>query len=115
MSNFGLIGHPLAHSFSPAYFKKKFEKLGLIDHRYLLYDFEILPNLNQWIASEHGLKGLNVTIPYKRAVIQFLNHLSAEALAIGAVNCIKIVREQDTLLLYGENTDWLGFKQSLVP
>jgi len=106
---FGLLGFPLGHSFSPTYFKKKFEEEGLYDHSY-----KAVP-----IASVHGFKyldqtdlvGLNVTVPYKEQIIDFLDTLEGDAQEIQAVNTI-VFNNGKTI---GYNTDVYGFEQSLVP
>ncbi len=106
---FGIIGYPLSHSFSPGYFSAKFEREGLLHCRYDAYplaSIDLLPNL---IAEMPNLLGLNVTIPYKTTVIPFLNELSEEASAIGAVNVIKI----ENGYLIGHNSDVFGFEVSL--
>ena len=107
MKKYGLIGYPLTHSFSPKYFAEKVrdEKINAEYKAYSLPEVEAFLDL-----FEQGLSGLNVTIPYKEKVKPFLDKLSAEATAIGAVNTIK--KEGD--LLVGYNTDVYGFESSLV-
>jgi len=106
---YGLIGFPLSHTFSPDYFKKKFDSLGMTDTQYDAYPLatieEVCPLFTQ-------LKGLNVTIPYKKTIMPFLDQLSIEAKAIGAVNTVSIAPDGTTI---GYNTDVYGFEQSLVP
>ena len=107
---FGLIGHPLSHSFSKKYFSEKFQKEGFRDCRYELFplpDIEALPKL---LAAHPNLCGLNVTIPHKQSVIPFLHEIEAEAQAAGAVNCIQIKGGE----LIGYNTDISGFERSLL-
>ncbi len=108
-SSFGLIGFPLGHSFSPAYFAAKFERLGIDAHyeAFPLDSIDALPAL----LRERSPRGLNVTTPYKQAVIPFLDALSEDAAAIGAVNCIDIRNGR----LTGHNTDWSAFRDSLKP
>ncbi len=106
---FGLIGYPLGHSFSQEYFTRKFEQLGLNDFTYDLYPTATIQELPAILRSD--VFGWNVTIPYKSAIISYLNELDAQALKIGAVNTI--VRTG----LYswkGFNTDTNGFRDSLV-
>jgi shikimate dehydrogenase len=107
---YGLIGYPLTHSFSLAYFRKKFEA-GNIDAIYSAFELISINELPELISSVPNLAGLNVTIPYKTAVIPFLDELSDEAKAIGAVNCIGIHAGK----LTGHNTDASAFEQSLRP
>jgi len=111
MNVYGLIGHPLTHSFSKKYFTEKFEKESINNSLYELFDIDSIDQLTNIINNNSNLKGLNVTIPYKEQVIPFLTSLSDEAKKIGAVNTIKI--EGDELI--GHNTDYFGFKQSLKP
>lgn len=111
MKKYGLIGHPLTHSFSKKYFTDKFIKEHITDCEYQLFDIENINELNTVLKSNPELKGLNVTIPYKEQAIPFLDEISEEAKMIGAVNTIKIENNQ----LIGYNTDYFGFKQSLKP
>lgn len=112
MSTYGLLGYPLAVSFSPAYFTNKFKQLGL-DHEYLLFPREGVADLRLWIAAQPVLAGLNVTIPHKKAVLAALDELTPEARAAGAVNTIRIAHHP--LRLTGHNTDVIGFQESLLP
>ncbi len=93
-SLFGLLGHPLGHSFSRAYFNNMFAREG-IDAEYLNFDIPSIDMLPQIVAEHPNLRGLNVTIPYKKTVIPFLDELSDEARAIGAVNVVRISRLND--------------------
>jgi len=110
MIRFGLIGRGLGHSFSAEYFTQKFHRLQLADHQYSLYPLESIEELPHLIRKETGLKGLNVTIPYKQEVIPLLDTLSQEAEQIGAVNTIAI--RNGTLI--GYNTDSFGFEKSIA-
>jgi len=104
-----LIGYPLSHSFSPTYFKKKFERLGITNTQYDIYPIDTIEKVLPLIKQ---LKGINVTIPYKKLVMPFLDHISPEAKAIGAVNTIYINPDGTTI---GYNSDVYGFEQSLSP
>lgn len=97
----GLIGYPLAHSFSPAYFADKFNALGLIDWSYSLYPLADISMFPELCKQQPNLKGLNVTIPYKQTILPYLNIVDDDAAQIGAVNTI--VFNQDGLI--GYNTD----------
>lgn len=108
-AEFGLIGHPLGHSFSAAYFSQKFARENL-DFRYTNFDIADLKREIPALKAEAHHIGFNVTIPHKQDIIAFLNRLSPEAAAIGAVNTIKV--EQDGSWT-GHNTDHLGFFESL--
>lgn len=109
-TEYGIIGWPLDHSFSPAYFTDKFRKEG-IDATYTAYPLPDIAALQDLLQAHPRLRGLNVTIPYKTSVIPFLDSLSPDASAIGAVNCISVLPEG----LVGFNTDWTGFRDSLQP
>ena len=110
MRRFGLIGRPLVHSASAAYFTRKFAVEGLSDCAYELYELPSAAALAELLEQHPDLCGLNVTIPYKRDVIPFLDSVSAEARAIGAVNCIRRTAEGR---LEGYNTDIIGLRESL--
>ena len=109
MRKFGLIGFPLGHSFSKKYFTEKFSREGIQGCQFELYPIASIQEFPQLFASEPGLEGLSVTIPYKEQVISYLDGLDPACAQIGAVNCIRI-RDGKKI---GFNTDYLGFKQSL--
>lgn len=111
MKKYGLIGHPLTHSFSKKFFTEKFEKEQLNDCLYDLFDIPSINELTIILKNNPELKGLNVTIPYKEVVMDVLDEIDEEAKKIGAVNTIKIKNNK----LTGYNTDYFGFKQSLKP
>ena len=114
---YGLVGFPLKHSFSSKFFAEKFAREG-INAEYLNFEIEDILQLRDVIIFNQRLRGLNVTIPYKEQVIPFLDALSPEAREIGAVNTIKIEREQGKMYFYrltGYNTDYIGFKKSIQP
>jgi len=115
MRFFGLIGKSLEHSFSPVYFKEKFEKEGITDSFYQLFPLKTIDEFNQLISDFSELTGVNVTIPYKQSIIQFLDKIDFHAKHIGAVNTIKFERINQKLKLKGYNTDYLGFIDSLKP
>lgn len=107
MKQYGLIGFPLIHSFSPHYFLEKFKREN-INARYDLFQLEKIEDFKDLIQ-QNDLAGLNVTVPYKESVISFLDELSNEARAIGAVNTI--VFKQGKLI--GYNTDAPAFEHVL--
>jgi shikimate dehydrogenase len=111
MRLFGLIGKPLTHSFSKSFFTDKFQRENLPNCTYENFELQSINELSQLINHHHSLMGLNVTIPYKEEVLQFLTSKSSVVEQIGACNCIKIV-EKDLL---GFNTDVIGFERSLLP
>ena len=110
MRTFGLIGKTLSHSFSEVYFNEKFLKEDISDAEYKNFE---LNNISEFtdLISKMKLSGLNVTIPYKESVIPFLDELTPQAKAIGAVNTIQF---KDNKLI-GHNTDTIGFSQSIYP
>lgn len=99
----GLLGRKLGHSYSP----QIHAKLGSYD--YALFEKE--PEELESFLHSGAFTGLNVTIPYKKAVIPFLDALSPRAQALGAVNTI--VRRPDGTLI-GHNTDFFGFQTTLA-
>ncbi|MXN89684.1 shikimate dehydrogenase [Flavobacterium sp. Sd200] len=109
---FGLIGRNISYSFSAGYFKEKFDNLGLKKYSYNNFDIESIDKLPKIIKKTEGLKGLNVTIPYKEEVIPLLDKLSKNAKIIGAVNTITVDKNGKTK---GYNTDFYGFKKALEP
>lgn len=111
---YGLLGYPLGHSFSRAFFLEKFAREG-IDATYLNFELPSADLLQQVIAEHPGLRGLNVTLPHKQAVIPLLDELSDEARAIGAVNVIRITRQGGRPHLKGFNSDIIGFMDSIRP
>ena len=111
MIRYGLIGKPLTHSFSQRYFTEKFEREGLRDHRYDRFELDSTDELRALVRDTPGLRGLNVTIPFKQAVMPLLDAVDPLAAAVGAVNTIRIDGER----LIGYNTDVEGFRQTLLP
>ncbi len=114
-AQYGLIGHPLAHSFSREFFNQKFASEG-VDAEYINFDIEDINYLTEIVSEYPNLRGLNVTTPYKEAVLPFLTQLDDEAQAIGAVNVIKIIRDSKTgevTALKGYNSDSPGFEQTI--
>jgi shikimate dehydrogenase len=108
---FGLIGFPLSHSFSKGYFANHFLTENILDAQYENYPIESIDSLTDLWKNNPDLKGLNVTIPYKKLVIPFLQHTSSVVQSIQACNCIKLHQGA----LYGYNTDVIGFEKSLLP
>ena len=109
----GLIGFPLGHSWSKAYFAEKFRREGIRSFAYELFPIQDAGMIGDLIRDNPQLEGLNVTIPHKEAIIPFLDKLSGSAAAIGAVNTIAIDRKQGGVFTTGYNTDAFGFDRSL--
>lgn len=110
MNNLGLIGKNIAYSFSEKYFTEKFHRQNLTDFYYQLFDLEDINEIETLFSNEN-LLGFNITIPYKQAIIPFLDALSTEAEKVGAVNTVKICEGKKI----GYNTDVYGFEKSFVP
>ena len=114
MDKYGLIGYPLGHSFSVNYFNQKFADEG-INAKYINFEIADVEQIIEVIAANPELKGLNVTIPHKERVIEFLDQLSPEARAIGAVNVIRVTHDGGKIYMKGFNSDVIGFTQSIEP
>jgi len=107
---YGLLGKNIAYSFSRKYFNNRFEKEG-VDAHYKNFDLQHIEELKDVLNTEQ-VNGMNVTIPYKLEVMPFLDRLSPDAAAIGAVNVVKFEKDGS---LTGHNSDYYGFKESLLP
>ena len=112
MRTFGLIGKPLGHSFSVAYFTKKFSEEE-INAEYRNFPLERVSDFELLVKNESDLAGLNVTVPYKQKIIPYLDALADTARNIQAVNTICFCRKKGIRVLVGHNTDVIGFEQSL--
>ncbi|WP_111309552.1 shikimate dehydrogenase family protein [Confluentibacter sediminis] len=112
MHKLGLLGKNISYSFSRTYFKSKFEKEGILDVSYENFDIEDISLFPSIIENTYGLKGLNVTIPYKQVVMPYLDDIDEKAKTIGAVNTIKVKKDGK---LIGYNTDCYGFEKSIKP
>ena len=110
MAKFGLIGKNIDYSFSQEYFIRKFERENLA-HTFQNFDISSIEAIKNIISKNKDLKGLNITIPYKESIIPYLDKIDKEAKSIGAVNTIKI--EKDNTLI-GYNTDNYGFAKALI-
>jgi len=107
MDKFGLIGHPLGHSMSPLIHEKLFKLSGISDSSYELID--IAPeNLSTDVENLRQLRGFNITIPHKTAIIPFTDSLAESAQRYNSVNCI----HNDNGKFIGYNTDCDGFLRS---
>jgi len=114
MDLYGIVGFPLTHSFSPRYFTGKFEREG-IDAEYVKFEIPDISLFPEIIFSNVNLKGLNVTIPYKEQIMKYLDRLDSQAEDIGAINVIKVQRDNDKVELIGYNSDIVGFQNSIQP
>lgn len=109
---YGLIGKNISYSFSKKYFTEKFALVNLTDCTYENFDLQTITEFPKLIAENPDLKGLNVTIPYKEAILPYLDKLSKNAAQIGAVNVIRFTKKGK---LKGYNSDYYGFMKSLAP
>jgi len=108
MALFGIIGKSLAHSFSPSFFNDFFKKNNF-NHDYRCFELSSISKLPGLIENYPSLVGFNVTIPYKREILSYLDYISDEAKEIGAVNTVIITRNGKEIFLKGYNTDVTGF------
>lgn len=110
---FGLLGKNISYSFSKGYFTDKFNSDEFEGCTYENFDIPAIEGFVTIIKeNHHELNGINVTIPYKEAVMPYLDKLSKKATLIGAVNTIKFTKKGQ---LKGYNTDYYGFKKALKP
>ncbi len=110
MAKYGLVGRNIDYSFSRGFFNAKFKRERRAD-QYENFDLSSIEQLDDFLADQSDLKGFNVTIPYKEAIIPFLNELSSTVQEIGAVNTV-VIKEDGALI--GHNTDHLGFSKSIL-
>lgn len=115
-ADFGLIGHPLAHSFSERFFATFFEMNGM-PFKYENFDLpELTPeSIYKVVMLNDKLRGFNVTAPYKEAIREYLDSCDELATRVGAVNTVKVLRADDGRVtgLKGYNTDVAGFTKAL--
>ncbi|MGM9969683.1 MAG: shikimate dehydrogenase family protein [Anaeroplasma sp.] len=110
MRKYALIGAKLSHSFSPIIHKEIMNDMN-VDGSYELLEckpFELEGIINKLRTGEYS--GFNVTIPYKKEVIKYIDELSTECQKIGSVNTISLVDGK----IVGYNTDYYGFYQELI-
>lgn len=116
MNIYGLIGFPLGHSFSAKFFTEKFAAEG-IDAVYRNYELPDISDLMELLSEYPDIRGINVTIPYKQQIIPYLTSVSPQAEAIGAVNTVKVIHDEEGNVkeLCGYNTDAPAFARTLAP
>lgn len=115
MRIFGLIGFPLGHSFSKKYFSEKFLREHIKDCSYENLPLPRIDLINDLISNNPDLCGLNITIPYKSAIMKYLDYIDKQALEVGAVNVLKILKKNNKTRIHGFNTDVDGFRDSVLP
>lgn len=109
----GLIGYPLGHTFSPAYFNEKFKLLGMSDWHYEAFPLETIRHLPDLLEQHPDMVAFNVTLPYKLSVLNYCHELDDAVNAIGAANLITISRQGEMNRLKAYNTDYIGFSITL--
>lgn len=109
---FGLLGRDINYSFSRGYFTEKFQKENIEGCSYENFDIPVITDFPAIIANSSDIFGINVTIPYKEQVMQYMDEMNENASKIGAVNTIKFTKEGN---LRGYNTDYYGFMESIKP
>lgn len=115
MRTYGLVGFPLTHSYSRAFFTNKFE-VEQLDAQYVNFELKEIEDLQQVLTEYPNLCGLNVTLPYKTAVMAYLDELDDVAASIGAVNVIAFRKDAaGNVRLKGYNSDVIGFRNSIQP
>lgn len=114
MKTFGIIGYPLAQSFSYKYFTQKFKEEN-IDARFLNFEIPTIEEFPSLLDHHPYITGLSVTIPYKEKIIDYLDELDDSAQMVKAVNSVKIIWKDKKPFLKGYNTDLIGFKNSIKP
>ena len=115
MRTYGLIGYPLSHSFSKKFFTQKFQKENIKDCIYKKISLKNISELKDIIDANPSMLGFNVTIPHKESIIPYLDEMDETALQIGAVNVVRIKRNNFSFSLKGYNTDAGGFEKSIQP
>ena len=106
----GIIGKPIKHSLSPV-LHSFWLRMYDIESTYKIYELE-KNDISRFLKSleDNNIDGLNVTIPYKSLVMDYLDHIEQDALDLGAVNTIKVEKQNK---LTGYNTDAYGFMHHL--
>lgn len=112
MIELGLIGCSLKHSFSSIFFEKYFHNKKLNNYSYTNFEIDNISQILNIIYTNNDLIGLNITIPYKQSIIPYLDNIDSTAVEIGAINTLKIRRENE-IIINGYNTDWIGFNKSI--
>lgn len=108
MKLYGLLGYPLSHSFSKDYFTRKFQNAEYKDCAYQNFELQSLFDIKNYLNSFEGLKGFNITIPYKEQILNYLDRSDKLVESINACNCISVIENE----WIGYNTDVIGFELS---
>ncbi len=110
MKKLGLIGYPLSHSFSKKYFETKFHNEKIPGYSYELFELKNLDTFPLILKKNPCLTGLNVTIPYKEKILDYVDEKDPIVEEIGAANTLKIINGK----IKAFNTDVIGFEKSFV-
>lgn len=110
MRLFGLLGYPLAQSFSKKYFDEKIRQQGLTDCRFENFSFPTITDVEN-LLQDPSLQGFAITIPYKQDILKYVDDVNGIPPGLNACNCVRIRNGK----LYGFNTDHVGFEKSLFP
>lgn len=113
MKTFGILGYPLTHTYSPAYYNGRFARES-IEAEYRTFEIADITDLPHLLGQIPNLRGFNVTIPHKENILLYLDYISEEAQAIGAVNCVSVEYRNGRPYLTGYNTDMEGFRNALT-
>ena len=109
MKHFAVIGNPVDHSLSPAMHQWVFDSLNIdAEYKKIKLEENELPQIIQKVQNSE-LDGINITIPYKETIMEYLDDINERAMSIGAVNCI--LRSGSKIV--GNNTDWYGFTMAM--
>jgi pentafunctional AROM polypeptide len=111
--NFYIFGTPISHSRSPDLHNTLFKELGL-PHQYYRHETSDAQSALS-VTTDANFGGASVTIPHKETIIPFLDELTEEAQSMGAVNTIVPVVSEGKRCLIGDNTDWIGIRESFSP
>lgn len=106
---YAIIGQKLTHSFSPDYYNSYFYFQGKNNCKYMAIEMDDISELLPILERNTHLQGFNVTVPFKEQIIPFLHKISPTAQKIGAVNVVKVFRNENGIQLLGYNTDYKGF------
>jgi len=108
MKRYGIIGKSLSHSYSQQYFTKKIQKNNILNAEYALIPIDNITEVKE-ILNNPTFFGFNVTNPFKKVIIPFLDDITVAAQEIGAVNCV--IKNENRWI--GHNTDVVGFEQTM--
>jgi shikimate dehydrogenase len=115
MRKYGLVGYPLGHSFSKKYFTEKFDGEYITDCSYENFPLDDINKFPSLLKDNPDLYGLNITIPYKTEVLEYIDIRDTVVDETGAANVLKIKREGDKTIVYGFNSDVTGIRDSILP